>query len=70
MTETRVRLQVTDTGCGFEVAGILASGGRLGLVGMRDRVELLAGDFDCYSAPGEGTTITVILPLSYAGLPS
>jgi len=70
VTETRVRLQVTDTGCGFEVAGILASGGRLGLVGMRDRVELLAGDFDCYSAPGEGTTITVILPLSYAGLPS
>lgn len=70
VTETRVRLQVTDTGCGFVVAPTLASGGRLGLVGMRDRVELLAGDFDCYSAPGEGTTITVILPLSYAGLPS
>lgn len=68
VTDTRVRLQVTDNGCGFEVADTLASGGRLGLVGMRDRVELLGGDFSCCSARGEGTTINAILPLVHAGL--
>lgn len=68
VTETRLRLEVIDNGCGFMVAGTLVAGGRLGLVGMRDRVELLGGDFNCYSKPGEGTTISVTLPLVYAGL--
>ena len=36
---------------------------RLGLLGMRERVEMVGGHFDVESAPGKGTTITAqILP--------
>jgi signal transduction histidine kinase len=35
---------------------------RLGLIGMRERVEMVGGTFRIVSTPGLGTTITVILP--------
>ena len=37
-------------------------GGRLGLLGMRERVEMVGGRFDLKSAPGEGTTVTAEIP--------
>lgn len=59
------RVAVEDDGCGFSVAdGIdrLAIGGRLGLVGMQERVHLLGGTFELRTAPGTGTTLAVELP--------
>jgi signal transduction histidine kinase len=35
---------------------------RLGLVGMRERVEMVGGTMDIQSAPGQGTTIRVRIP--------
>jgi signal transduction histidine kinase len=58
-------LRVTDDGAGFDVERTLvraARSGRLGLVGMAERVRLLGGVFDIDSAPGSGTTISVTLP--------
>lgn len=55
-------LSVADDGCGFDPAGI-AAGEHFGLVGMRERVAALHGTLDIDSAPGEGTRITVHLPL-------
>jgi signal transduction histidine kinase len=58
----RLILSVADDGCGFDPAGV-AAGEHFGLVGMRERVAALHGTLDIDSAAGEGTRITVHLPL-------
>jgi PAS domain S-box-containing protein len=60
------RLTVTDDGCGFDVDRVLGGGVHLGLHGIRERAELLAGKADIQSKPGEGTTIMVTVPLKAA----
>jgi len=56
-----IRLVVRDDGRGFDPA---VHGDGLGLIGMRERVEGLAGSFRVVSTPGAGTTVTVKLPLT------
>jgi glucose-6-phosphate-specific signal transduction histidine kinase len=56
-----IRLVVQDDGRGFEPH---VRGAGLGLVGMRERVEGLAGSFAVVSTSGAGTTVTVDLPLT------
>ena len=61
----RVRLCVTDDGCGFEVPqnlDELPAAGKLGLVGMRERAELLGGTLQLTSRAGAGTRVTVQVP--------
>lgn len=50
-----VRLSVRDDGDGFDPAGRTSG---FGLLGMRERVELLAGTLNIESVPGGGTTVT------------
>jgi signal transduction histidine kinase len=60
-----VRAEIVDNGQGFDVEETLlraAQSGRLGLVGMSERVRLLGGTFDVESKPGGPTTIAVALP--------
>ena len=55
-----VTARVTDNGCGFDVASALpaaARKGRLGLVGMSERMRLLGGRLEVESRPGGPTTI-------------
>jgi signal transduction histidine kinase len=52
---------VRDDGAGFDPSTATAG---FGLVGMRERAELLAGTIDTESVPGAGTTIRVTLPVS------
>jgi signal transduction histidine kinase len=59
--EGRLLVEISDHGPGFNHATI--SKGHLGLVGMRERVEVLGGAFDLHSAPDQGTVIRVNLPL-------
>jgi signal transduction histidine kinase len=40
---------------------------RLGLIGSRERVEMVGGKFGIESAPGHGTTISAEIPISGAG---
>lgn len=54
--------EISDQGPGFDPHAA-ARKGRLGLVGMRERVEMLGGSFELQSKPGEGTMIRVKLPL-------
>jgi signal transduction histidine kinase len=56
-----VNVLVEDDGCGFDPGA--ASGG-LGLVGMRERVELTGGRLEIASAPGEPTRVRAVLPAS------
>jgi len=59
-------LSVADSGRGFDPAAILASGATAGsgLRGLRDRLELFAGRLELTSTPGQGTTLSAILPLA------
>jgi signal transduction histidine kinase len=52
---------VEDDGQGFDPTNTRADG--LGLVGMRERVELHDGRLTVESAPGSGTTLVVEVPL-------
>jgi two-component system sensor histidine kinase DegS len=64
-SERGTAAQIVDDGRGFEVAKTLiraAKRGRLGLVGMGERVRLLGGSFDVQSSPGGPTTISLVLP--------
>lgn len=61
----RVRLVVIDNGPGFDVAAAQARR-RLGLSGMRQRVEAQGGSFELSSTPGLGTTLRVELPTARA----
>ncbi|MER6673134.1 sensor histidine kinase [Streptomyces sp. NPDC000983] len=65
--ETGARLVVADDGCGFRPEAARAAGTGLGLLGMRERVQLLAGDVEVDSAPGAGTRVTVTVPRGGAG---
>jgi signal transduction histidine kinase len=53
-------LVVSDDGCGLQPATGPATG--FGLSGMRERVQLLGGQVDVAGRPGEGVTITVLVP--------
>jgi len=53
-------MKVKDDGKSFQAESLLQGKGskRLGLLGMRERLEMVGGSFDIESAPGKGTTIT------------
>ncbi len=58
-------VSVTDDGNGFDVVDGLAQAvkrGRLGVVGINERVRLLGGTFDLDSQPGGPTTLRFTLP--------
>jgi signal transduction histidine kinase len=54
---------VSDRGQGFDPRSETISG-RMGLGGMRERVEMIGGSFGIESAPGKGTVVHVRLPLA------
>jgi signal transduction histidine kinase len=63
--QTQLSVEVTDDGRGFDVEEMLveaARKGRLGLVGMNERVRLLGGRFDLQSRSGGPTTVSAIIP--------
>ncbi|HEX4609806.1 MAG TPA: chemotaxis protein CheB [Urbifossiella sp.] len=60
-----VSVVVEDNGAGFDPAA--TPNGRLGLLGMRERVELVGGEIDIESASGAGTTVAVRIPIPEGG---
>jgi len=61
-----LELRIHDNGHGIEendMAGMRAEGHGFGMLGMRERAELLGGSFAVDSGPDRGTTVTVILPV-------
>ena len=61
------QVAVKDDGKGFDLAEVEISydrRGKLGLLNMRERAEMIRGRLSIESAPGEGTTITLDIPLS------
>jgi two-component system NarL family sensor kinase len=60
-TPDRVRLVVEDDGRGFDASEVPED--RHGIVGMRERAEVLGGTLEVRSGPGEGTRIEATVPL-------
>ncbi len=62
---SKLTLSVRDDGIGFSAnrAERARLNNHLGLVSMRERADVLNGTFAIDSHPGEGTTLTISLPL-------
>lgn len=64
-TDTNVHITISDDGKGFDLPeGLadLAQTGKMGLMGMQERAELLGGTLALRSEPGRGTTVVVKVP--------
>lgn len=59
-----VRMEIRDNGKSFDAKRLLVAKTivRLGLLGMRERVEMVGGSFAVESEPGKGTTIRAQIP--------
>jgi signal transduction histidine kinase len=64
-----VVMKIRDNGKSFKVERVLHGKGkkRLGLLGMRERLEMVGGRFEIESARGKGSTIIAKIPLGKLG---
>ncbi|MEA2594473.1 MAG: hypothetical protein QOF01_942 [Thermomicrobiales bacterium] len=62
-----IRVEIADAGPGFDVATMGGVEEHLGLLGMRERVESLGGEFRIESAPDRGTRVVATLPIRPPG---
>ncbi|EST54471.1 histidine kinase [Brevibacillus panacihumi W25] len=65
--EKEIVLTIVDDGIGFDVGQAMKEGKGLGLFGMKERAQLLGGTVDIRSAPDEGATLIVRIPLPKEG---
>lgn len=56
-------LVVKDDGVGFDLDQRMGTGGSFGLLGMKERTQLLEGQIEVQSALGEGTKVLFQIPL-------
>ncbi|MFB6249909.1 MAG: CheR family methyltransferase [Salinibacter sp.] len=61
-SERRLRVVVADEGAGFDPSRLDDQGGGLGLVSVRERIQMIGGEVDIASTPGEGTRVTIDVP--------
>ena len=61
-TEEAIELTVGDTGRGFEEQEAFTRSG-LGLISMRERLQMVRGEFEVKSKPGAGTKIWARVPI-------
>jgi len=67
LTSGRLWIDIEDDGRGFDPASIAPDEHSLrgvGLIGMRERVEMLGGTFEIDSAPGQGTRVHIDVGVS------
>jgi len=62
MGSEQVALSVTDDGRGFDQASLPADRRAFGLIGMKERAQLLNGSIEIVSQPGAGTRVKVRVP--------
>jgi signal transduction histidine kinase len=62
---TDLVVTVEDDGCGFDVGAMSRHHGRgLGLIGMRERAQLIDASIEIHSAPSKGTSIVLRVPIA------
>ncbi len=66
--EKSITLQVEDDGIGFDLSQVLDSTGTrgaMGLLGMKERAELLGGTLTIDTKPGKGTKVAMEIPVDW-----
>ncbi len=61
--EKNISIIIKDNGNGFDTAKVKSEKGGLGLIGLKERTQLLGGEILIDSKIGQGTTIQVSIPL-------
>jgi signal transduction histidine kinase len=64
-----IQMEIRDNGRAFNVGNTVSAKNpkRLGLVGMRERMEIVGGSLSIESMPGTGTTVRAEIPLTLVG---
>jgi len=62
-----ILVNVRDNGIGFKQEEVIKNKNFLGLMGMKERLEMLEGTFDIDSVKNTGTTITFKIPINESG---
>ncbi|HSG47144.1 MAG TPA: PAS domain S-box protein [Longimicrobiales bacterium] len=65
VTDRFIEASIADRGRGFLPGRTVASGRGLGLVGMQERAVMAGGFLDVESRPGEGTRVSVRIPVEF-----
>ncbi len=62
-TKEQISLSISDNGDGFDFDGVTQRRKRgFGLINMKERIEMLGGEFSIQSAPQAGTQIDIMIP--------
>ena len=62
--DSRWAMRCTDDGIGFDLVKAARRKRSVGLLSMRERSELIGGSLHVRSAPEQGTTVTLLLPVT------
>jgi two-component system, NarL family, sensor histidine kinase DegS len=64
-TQNKIFLHISDNGVGFDIPQQTSAGikGKLELLGMKERAQLVGAKLKIKSTPGHGTAISVEIPL-------
>jgi signal transduction histidine kinase len=60
--DDHLKIKIQDNGCGFqppERLGSYAVKGKLGMIGIEQRIQSIGGTLNIHSRPGYGTTLLV-----------
>ena len=60
-------MHCTDDGVGFDLVKVARRQRSVGLLAMRERAELIGARLQVQSTPGQGTAVTLLLPLNKEG---
>lgn len=61
MDEKYLKLEITDNGVGFDLTS--QKSGKFGIVGMKNRISAIGGNFNITGIPGKGVSTLAMIPL-------
>ena len=56
-----IKLEFSDNGVGFDKK-ILKTSKQFGLIGIKERVQSLKGNFELVTSPSKGTSLIILIP--------